>query len=309
MKILFFGSDDFAAAHLRILLEHKSKVRACVTQPDKPKGRGMKAFVSPIKALAQEHGIPVLQPVDIKDTAFAYDLKNYKCDVFIVIAYGKILPQALLDIPSKGAVNVHASLLPLYRGAAPINWAVINGETETGVTVMKLNAQMDAGSILAQLKIAITPEDNAQLLRKRMMDLSPQFLLEALERFEKGELKEITQSSGVTFAPKLTKELGRISWRDPAVKIHDLVRGLIPWPAAFTHVKGKTLKVLETAPLLDDNKRAKPGEIVVLGKEGITVKTGQGLLLVKKVHLESAKPTSAHNFAIGFRLKAGDKFE
>jgi len=252
MKIIFFGSDDFANAHLESLIASDHIISACVTQPDRPKGRGMKVVQSPIKTCAVKNNIEVLQPNDIKTSSFEEQLKNFNTDLFVVIAYGRILSLSILDIPGMGAINVHASLLPKYRGAAPINWAIINGEKETGLTIIKINPQMDAGDILSQANFKIGSEDTSISIRAKMLKEGPSLLLSTVKTLRKGEIKARKQDERkVTLAPKLTKEMGLIQWDKPAGDIHNLTRGLLPWPSAYTYFKGKMLKVLSTEVVKD----------------------------------------------------------
>lgn len=306
MKIVFFGSDDFAQRHLEALVGSSHDILACVTQPDRPKGRGMKVAESLVKITAQKNKISVLQPAILTEQPFIDTLKKYAADLFVVIAYGRILPAAVLKIPKLFTLNVHASLLPRYRGAAPINWAIIHGDKKTGITIMKLNEQMDAGDIIEQMTLDILPADDAQTLREKMMQAGPKFLLSTLEniaanrcQFKKQNIKE------VTLAPKLTKDLGKINWDKPAVEIHNLVRGLVPWPTAFTAVKDKSLKILLSQVV--SQKAATPGQIIALSKEGILVSCRDQALLLKRVQPQDGKPMDAHAFVIGHNLKIGDR--
>ena len=313
MKTVFFGSDDFAAEHLKTLIHSAHEVMCCVTQPDRPKGRGMKIIVSPVKACAIKHNIPVLQPASLKDDALTKKLQGFQSDLFVVIAYGQFLPSKVLMIPPLGAINVHASLLPKYRGAAPINWAIINGEKETGISIIKINEAMDAGDILAEERIKIDQKDTAITLRGRMIKKGPAFLLKTMD-----DLTGCTprrQDNGLaTFAPKLTKELGRIEWNTQAHTICNLVRGLLPWPSAYTFYKagayGRTplLKILEAQVVEGDFASHEPGTVSEVGKKGIVVATGRNGILIKQVHLQDSKSMSAHNFVIGHNIREGFKF-
>lgn len=310
MNIVFFGSDDFAAAHLEALLASAHKVRACVTQPDKPKGRGLKTLVSPVKGCAQSGGIPVFQPVDLKDEDFLRPLRDCGGDLFVVIAYGRFLPRDVLQMPKTLIINVHSSLLPQYRGAAPINWAVINGGKETGVTIMRVTSELDAGEIIAQEKIKILDEDTSETLRAKMTVLSPPFLLKTIDAIAQDAWTLTPQdSAAVTWAPKLTKELGHICWDKKAVEIHNLARGLLPWPAAYTFYGDKFLKILETAVVQGDFSSCRPGEVVRVDKEGFVVACGEGGLCVRKVHLQASRPMEAYRFVIGHKLEIGFVFK
>jgi len=309
MKIIFFGSDDFAGENLRKLIEEGFSVLACVTQPDRPAGRGLKVVPSPIKAMAQEKKIPVFQPEDLKDQNFLEQLEGFQADLFIVIAYGKILPPAVLKTPKMFCINVHGSLLPAYRGAAPINRAIINGDGQTGFSIIKINTKMDAGEIIVQEKMTIHDDDTAQDLRERMARQSAVCLCRTVNQLEVGAFSLTPQDeSSVTLAPKLTKELGHIDWKRSALEIHNLARGLLPWPAAYTLYKGKTLKVLKTA-LVPDAADAEPGKVLRVTKEGIFVACGKNSLLLTRVHPESGKPMDAASFAAGHKVQPGTCFE
>ncbi len=309
MKIIFFGSDDFAAENLRQLLEQGFCVVACVTQPDRPSGRGLQVVASPIKQIAQEKRISVFQPEDLRDVKFLDGLKNLAADLFVVIAYGKILPSSVLKIPKIFCINVHGSLLPKYRGAAPINWAIINGEKETGFSLIKMSPQMDAGEIIVQQKMPILSDETAQSLRVRMAKESGACLCQTIRKIALGKFVLTAQDpKEVTVAPKLTKLLGCIDWHKSAEQIHNLVRGLLPWPGAFVSYQGKAVKILKTAVVLQEFLQT-PGTILAITKEGVSVATGKDVLLLKEVHPQSAKPMSAHAFAVGQRLKVAAVFK
>lgn len=304
MNIIFFGSDDFALKSLEALCASEHKVAACVTQPDKPKGRGLKENVSVIKEFALRRKIPVLQPAHLRDDDLLEKLAGYAADLFVVIAYGRILPAEVLSLPKVFAVNVHGSLLPKYRGAAPINWAIINGETQTGVSIIKLNDVMDAGEVITQSVLPIAPEDTALTLRSKMAQQGAQLLLQTIRSIEQNHFRLAKQDlSQVTYAPKLTKELGAIRWSDKAQSIHNLVRGLLPWPAAFSYADGKRFKILETAVVNALSGTFKPGEVAQINADGIVVATGQKALCLKRVQPDAGKPMDARSFAAGQRLK------
>src|SRR3989338_2557398 len=310
MNIIFFGSDDFAAAHLQALIRSAHHVVACVTQPDRPNGRGMGVVVSPVKEWAQTNKIPVLQPETVSDKVFIHELKSYRSDIFVVVAYGKFLTKALLDMPAFGAIKVNASLMQKYGGAAPINWAIINGEKESGVTVMKINERMDAGDILAAQKIKIAKGETAVSLKAKMMEAGPPLLGKTLEAIAAGKTKPVPQDEAkATLAPKLIKPLGRIPWNKGAAEILNLIRGVMPWPGAYTEYNGKTLKILDAEVVNKDTAASEPGEAVEVSKSGILVATGKQGLLVKQVHLQDAKPMDAHSFMVGHDMAVGYKFK
>ena len=310
MNIVFFGSDDFAAAHLKALIDSRHEVAACVTQPDKPKGRGWKVSGSPVKQCAGEHKILVLQPTRLRDEVFLSQLRCLDSDLFVVVAYGQFLPDEVLAVPHRFAVNVHSSLLPKYRGAAPINWAIVNGERQTGISIMKISSVLDAGDILVQEKIAIARDDTAVTLRTRMSQICPFFLLETMDTIEKNAYTLTPQAhEAATFAPKLTKELGRIRWNSKAEVIYNLVRGLLPWPAAYTFYKGKLLKILETEVMDKDFSVVSSGEVTEIDKKGFVVAAAGGGLRIKKVHFEASRPMEAHDFVAGHKRGVGFRFE
>ena len=306
MKTIFFGSDDFALVHLQYLVEHGYEVLACVTQPDRARGRGWKIIISPIKEYALEQGIPVWQPENIHKEDFLKKLEAIPVDVYVVIAYGRFLPEPILQLPRWGALNVHASLLPKYRGAAPINWAVIQGESLTGITIIKLNTTMDGGDIIDQIEMGIAPEDDSVSLRRKMLQAGPPFLGRVLEAISQNTCQLRPQlDAEVTYAPKLKKSLGLIQWEQPAHVIHNLVRGMKPWPCMYTYWKGKILKIFETA-VVDVPFEEPPGSIIQVNKQGITMATGEQALLIKRVQLENARPMDAQAFSIGHCLEVGD---
>ncbi len=312
MNIIFFGSDDFALTSLEKLIESEHKVLACVTPPDKPKGRGMRMVISPIKEGALRRGIPVLEPSRLEDPPLIEQFKSFQSDLFVVVAYGRILPIEVLSIPYLCCMNVHGSWLPQYRGAAPINWAIINGEEETGISIIKMNTRMDAGDIFAQDRIKITPDDNSLTLRSKMAQLGSDLLLKTIDALEKNAYSLAGQdSSKITYAPKLTKELGLIQWNKSAPSIHNLVRGLLPWPGAYTYYQGKLLKILQTQiiPINSAGKSASAGEVLEITAQGFIVATADQGLLIRQVHPESAKAIDARSFVAGYKLNVGFRFD
>jgi methionyl-tRNA formyltransferase len=307
MRIVFFGSDDFAGVCLKELMKSSHKVIACVTKPDAPKGRGMQIVLSPIKEIALAQGIICLQPESLKEPSVIEALKAFEADLFVVVAYGKILSQEVLDIPKKLCVNVHGSLLPKYRGAAPINWAIINGDQETGVTIMKMNAKMDAGDIISQKVIPLSESITSDFLRQDMARVGAEFLVTTLGEIERGtNALKVQDESQVTIAHKLTKEMGRIDWKLSADEIEHRIRGLKPWPGTYCGFKGKILKILKANVVV---AKAEPSKIIEINKDGFVVACGQNGLLIRNVHLEASKPVSADDFVQGHRLVVGQRFE
>ena len=316
MRIVFFGSDDFAAVHLEQLLGCGHQVLACVTGPDRPQGRGMKIVISPIKQIALNHQIPCLQPLSLKDKVVVDELKGYAADIFVVVAYGRLLTAEVLGIPKRLCLNVHGSLLPKYRGAAPVNWAILNGDKETGVTVQKMALALDAGDIVAQEQMVIGSDEQADQLRGRMALVGAKLLLQVLQQNPAGDFPSRPQDEAlVTWAPKLTKEMGRIDWNRPATSIVDQVRGLKPWPGAYTLYNGKILKVTRAVMGQDDtvaarNKELLPlaGQVLNVSKDGFGVACGGGVLLVTEVQPEAGKVMPASSFVAGYKIVRGSSF-
>jgi len=309
MNIIFFGSDDFAAFNLEQLVNGPHQIKACVTQPDRPKGRGMHVLPSPVKECAREYDLPICQPANLKDDNIMQELAAYQSDLFIVIAYGLILPPAILDIPNLFCLNVHASLLPRYRGAAPINWAIINGETETGITMIRMTPHLDSGDIIAQEAITIDPEDTGATLKEKLAELSAECLIETLDRIEAGQVSFIPQdSSAATYAPKLDKQTAQIDWTDSASRIHNLIRGLLPKPAAHTFLNGTMIKLFSAEATPVSPQAAQPGQILDISPAGILVATGEGTLLIVEVRPESSRNMTASAFASGHQIMLGQKF-
>jgi len=311
MRIVYFGTPRPSVEILKLLLEQKYEIICVVTQPDRPRGRGQKLSFSPVKEVALRYGLPLEQPEEVKNNAvFRSYLESLGFDLGIVVAYGKILPKEILAIPRLGFINVHASLLPKYRGAAPIQWALLKGEEETGVTIFKLTELLDAGPILAQKKLKIEEDDNAETLTRKLFALGGELLLESLPKLEKGEAEFIPQNEAeVTFAPSLTKESGEIDWHKSALEIHNRVRALYPWPTAHTFYRGKRLKVLKTKATVPDLKvKLKlPGTVLeIIKEEGFVVATGAGNLLVLEVLPEAGKRMKACDFVGGYGLEVGE---
>lgn len=305
LRILFMGTPDFAAATLQALLTGPDKVVAVVTQPDRPKGRGKKLTPPPVKLLAGQAGIPVLQPTKIKTQEFRDELLAYAPDVVVVTAYGRILPQALLELAPHGAINVHGSLLPAYRGAAPIQWAVINGDTETGVTIMQMDAGMDTGDILLTAALPLDDQETAGSLFPKLAALGGSTLLSALKLLKTGQLTAVPQDGEkATVAPMLKKEDGRIDWTTSARQIHCLIRGLDPWPSAYCFYTDKRLQLF--APeIVHQDSSAEPGTLLAADKRGLLIATGRDCLLVREVQPEGKKRMPVEAFLCGFPLAAG----
>lgn len=310
MRILFFGTPKEAKDILQTLAQDKRDVVGVVTQPDRPKGRGLKVKPSSVKELALKLGLPVLEPEKLSDETFTQTILKLKPDIGVVVAYGKILPKELLKIPKFGFINLHASLLPKYRGAAPIQWAILNGEEETGVTIFRLVEQLDAGEIISQAQVKIAEEDNTESLSKKIFNAAEGLLLRSLDDIEAGAAKFTLQDeSKVSFAPKISKELPAINWKESAKKIFNKVRALSPHPGAYTIYKRKKLKIWKTTyevPAMPLSK-ARAGEVVALLKGiGFVVLTCDGPLLIKEVQVEGGKKMNGFDFSLGHKLSLGD---
>ena len=307
MRILFMGTPDFAVASLSALLAAGHEVCGVFTQPDKPKNRGMKLQASPVKEFALAHDIPVFQPVKMRDGEAMGYIRDLDPALIVVAAYGRILPDDILDYPAHGCINVHSSLLPRYRGAAPINWAILNGDRTTGVTIMHMAAELDAGDIILQGETDIGPDETAPELFDRLAALGGALLVEAVGQIERGEAARMPQTaSEVTYAPMLGRELSPMDWTKPAQTLHDQVRGLLPWPCATAEFGGVRCKVFSTA-VLDGTTDLKPGTVAEAGKDGIVMACGGGSLLrVRELQPDGKKRMAAADFLRGHPLTAGE---
>lgn len=301
------GTPAFAVPALKMLDDGDDEVVCVVTQPDRPKGRGMRAVSPPVKELALERGIEVLQPLRTRNDAFPEKLAGYDPDLIVVAAYGHILTQWVLETPRLGCINIHASLLPKYRGPAPINWAVINGDAESGVTIMEIVEEVDAGDILLARSTVIGPDETARDLHDRLSELGGEALMEALDGLRTGWVRPRPQDpSTATCAPMLRKTDGEIDWAKPAQRLHDFVRGMFPWPGAFTLWRGRTLKIHETR-VAGTAPGADPGVVAAADRDGIAVSTADACLLVRTLQLEGGKTMDAGAFLAGHSMKPGDR--
>ena len=310
MKIVFMGTPDFAAGALRSLIAAGHEITAVVTQPDKAKGRSKELMPSPVKVCAVEHGIPVMQPRRIKTPEAMTELKTYPADVFIVAAFGQILSQEILDMPKFGSLNIHASLLPKYRGTSPIQRVILDGEEKTGVTIMQMDAGIDTGDMLYKKEIPIAPDDTYETLHDKLMNLGGEAVVEALELLEQGKLVPEKQDDSLScYAPLIDKSMGQIDFSKDAAEIDRLIRGLTPWPSAYTSYKGKQLKIWKAVPLpsestVDDESSA--GEILKVEKDAVTVATGKGALKIFELQLEGKKRMTTHDFLLGVKMQPGE---
>jgi len=309
-RIVFMGTPEFAAPSLKTLIAAGEDVAAVVTQPDKPKGRGKHLSPPPVKELALKYNIPVLQPEKIRDEAFINIIQKLRPDIIVVIAYGKILPKAILDIPPKGCINVHASLLPKYRGAAPINWAIINGEKETGITTMLMDEGMDTGDILLTERVEIQDNDTTDSVYEKLKDIGANLLIKTISGLKKGMVRPIDQDdSYATYAPMLKKEDGRIDWAIKPEEIRNLIRGMYPWPGAYTRWEGKQLKIFKAQVASEERTSEEPGVIIKTSTDGIYVATGAGILLITELQPENKSKMSASEFIKGYKIGKGQIFD
>lgn len=306
MKIVFMGTPDFAVGALDALCKAGHEIVAVVTQPDKPKGRSDKLLFSPVKEYAVKAGIPVLQPVRIKRPESVAELKNYPADVFVVAAFGQILSKEILDMPKYGCLNIHASLLPKYRGSSPIQWAVINGEEKSGVTIQQMNEGVDTGDILYQKEMMLDAKETGESLFDKLAVLGAEAIVETLSLLEQGKLVPVPQDEALaTHTVMLDKTMGRMDFSKSAAELERLVRGLNSWPSAYTFFEGKQLKVWEADVVEDGNADGADGEIVAVGKDSFDVKCAQGSLRIRSLQLEGKKRMSTHDFLLGNAVKKG----
>jgi methionyl-tRNA formyltransferase len=312
MKIVCFGTGAFGIPSFEALTA-RHEIIQIVTAPDKPRGRALRVFSSPVKVWAQSRGLTCFQPADIRAETAAQSLKAFGADVFLVIAYGYLLPKSILSIPRVMALNLHASLLPRYRGAAPVHWAILNGERETGVSVIRMVEPLDAGEILIQKKTPIAPEDDIFSLRERLSRIGAHAVTEALEILEKGRANFFSQDESlVTQARKLTKEDGRLRWSDSAEKISNQVRALKDWPGSYAFYKKKRFLILSAVPdsAVKKNKDWKPGRVLrASAAAGLLLAAGDGALRIEKLQLEGRQPLEARDFLNGFPIEEGGFFE
>ena len=306
MRIVFMGTPDFSVPSLEALLRSPDQVVGVVTQPDRPKGRGQTLTPPPIKVLCQREGLPFLQPTKMKDPEFLDALRAWQPDLIAVTAFGRILPPVILELPPQGCINVHGSLLPKYRGAAPIQWAVMNGEAETGITTIMMDAGMDTGDMLLQERVQIEPDETAGALSPRLAAVGGRLLVETIRRLKEGDLPRVPQDhTQATLAPLLKKEDGVIDWRRPAIDIANQVRGMSPWPGAYTYAgeeRWMVCRATATGELAVDHP---PGSVARLGKEGILVATGQGLLTITELQPANSRKMSAAQYLAGHSVAPG----
>lgn len=314
MKIVFMGTPDFAVDALQALIKAGHQVAAVVTQPDKPKGRGKELQMTPVKACAIAHDIPVFQPVKIKNPEAIAVLRGYQADIFVVAAFGQILSEEILAMPKYGCINIHASLLPKYRGAGPIQWAIIDGEKKTGITIMQMEKGLDTGDMLFQTEVEIEAKETADTLHDKLAAAGARLIVEALPKIEAGQVTPRKQDDAEScYAKMLQKSMGRIDWSMEAEKLDCLIRGLISWPGASTILRGKTLKIWEEEPADEGSfavqtERKEPGVVLAVEKDAFYVQTGSGALKVTAVQPEGKRRMAVKDFLLGYPIKAGEMF-
>lgn len=309
MKVVFMGTPDYAVGALEAVIAAGHQVTAVITQPDKPKGRGKEMQMTPVKSCALQYDLPVFQPVKIKASEAVSILRTYEADVFVVAAFGQILSEEILQMPRYGCINIHASLLPKYRGAGPIQQAILDGEKETGITIMQMDKGIDTGDILLQSVVPIDEKETGDSLHDKLTQEGAKLIVKALAQIEAGEITPFKQDDTKScYAGMLRKSMGEIDWTKDAVCIERMVRGLNSWPSAYTFYHGKTLKIWESSLSVQTNAfpDAAPGTITAVEKEAFCVQTGDGTLKVSVVQLEGKKRMAVKDFLLGNPLKAGE---
>lgn len=307
MKIIYMGTPDFAVPALAALVDAGYEVAGVVTQPDKPKGRGKTLVPTPVKEEALKHGIPVYQPKKVREPEFVETLKEIGPDIIIVAAFGQIIPKEILDMPKFGCINIHASLLPKYRGAAPIQQAVINGDEEAGITIMKMGTGLDTGDMISQASVLLTKDETGGSLFDRLADLGAELLVKTLPSiFDRTAVYEPQpEESPTPYAGMITKQMGLLDFHKSAEELERLIRGMDPWPSAYTFLNGKSLKVWKAAVEQNVSGQEEPGTVTGTDKEGIHVTCGQGSLILKEIQLEGKKRMDAAAFLRGYPVETG----
>ncbi len=311
MKVIFMGTPEFSVGALDALVEAHHQVVLVVTQPDKPKGRGKEMQITPVKACAVKHDIPVFQPVKIKEKEAVETLRGYEADVFVVAAFGQILSEEILNMPKYGCINIHASLLPKYRGAGPIQRVILDGMKETGITIMKMDKGIDTGDMLLQSVVPIDEKETGDSLHDKLAIEGSKLIVEALNKIEAGDITPVKQNDADScYAGMLNKSMGKIDWNKDAVQIERMVRGLNSWPGTYTSYNGKVLKIWESE-VCEKEKTSEnevPGTVIAVDKEAVYVRTGENALKITQVQLEGKKRMYVKEFLLGCRIEAGEIF-
>lgn len=306
MKIIFMGTPDFAVGTLKALIQAGHEITLVVSQPDKPKGRGHELVPTPVKAVALEHNLRIYQPEKLRGEIAEEMIRSTEADVIVVAAFGQLIPKSILEMKRYGCINVHGSLLPKYRGAAPIQWAVIDGEKESGITIMQMDSGLDTGDMLLKAAIPLYPKETGGSLFDKLSALGASLCVEALEKLEAGSLKPEKQGESPTpYAKMLTKEMGELDWSRPAIELERLIRGLNPWPSAYTKLSGKTLKIWDADVCEEEEAGSVCGEIVRVSKETFYVSCGQGVLKINELQLQGKKRMDTAAFLRGYHLEKG----
>mgnify|MGYP001027861051 CR=1 FL=1 len=307
MNIVFMGTPDFSVPALKAIVEAGHQVTAVVTQPDKPKGRGGAMSMSPVKEAALKHNLTVLQPQRAREEAFIEELRGYEADVIVVVAFGQLLPAEIIHMPKYGCINVHASLLPKYRGAAPIQWAVIDGCEYSGVTTMQMNEGLDTGDILLTEKVKLNPKETGGSLFDRLSESGAKLLVETLPMLEDGSavFEKQPEESTTPYAAMISKKMGELDWAKSATELERLIRGLNPWPSAFSHLNGKTLKIWEASVEEENGEKKAPGTVLQADAKGFRIQTGEGILKIDTLQMEGKKRMDAQAFLRGYTVEEG----
>ena len=308
MRIVFMGTPDFAVGTLEELIKAGHEIIGVVTQPDKPKGRGKTLMPTPVKEVALKHQIPVYQPKKVREKEFTEALRNLSPNVIVVAAFGQIITKEILEIPRFGCINVHASLLPAYRGAAPIQWAVINGEKESGVTIMQMDEGLDTGDMIDKVVVPLAQDETGGSLFDKLSQAGARLCVKVLKDLEEGKAvrEKQPEESTTPYASMISKKMGEINWSQPAGSIEQLIRGLDPWPSAYTKLQGKTLKLWKARVVEEKQEKGRPGEVVQVEKEAFFVQTGEGILKIEELQMEGKKRMDTGAFLRGFQLTCGE---
>ena len=305
-NIVFMGTPEFSVGTLEAIIQAGHEVVLAVTQPDKPKGRGKEMQLTPVKECAIEHDIPVYQPIKVREEECVEYLRTFKADICVVVAFGQILPQEILDMTTYGCINVHASLLPKYRGAAPIQWSIIDGEEVTGVTIMQMNAGLDTGDMIRKCEVVIDSDETGGSLHDKLAEAGAKLCVDTLIALENDDVTFTVQGESTTsYAKMLKKELGLIDWAQGAEEIERLIRGLNPWPSAYTNWKDKILKIWD-GEVLDEDTQQPVGSIVAVDKTSFSVQTGKGVLQILELQMQGKKRMDAGAFLRGYQMQVGD---